>query len=83
MQFGGMPRVAKRFRGIGPGVFEIALQHVGEAYRTVVAVQLGSSIYVLHAFQKKSKSGIQTPKPEVDQIKRRYAEARKLATDEE
>jgi phage-related protein len=57
IQFGGMPRDAKPFKGVGSGVFEIALRHDTEAYRTVVAVQLGRRIYVLHAFQKKSKNG--------------------------
>jgi len=52
IQFGGMPKDAKPFKGVGSGVFEIALRHDGEAYRTVLAVQLGRSIYVLHAFQK-------------------------------
>jgi hypothetical protein len=51
----------------------------GEAYRTVVALQLGSDIYVLHAFKKKSKKGVVTPKPDVDLIKQRYKEARALA----
>ena len=41
MQFGGMPKDAKPFKGVGSGVFAIALRHAGEAYRTVVAVQLG------------------------------------------
>jgi phage-related protein len=63
-------------------VIEIALRHVGNAYRTVVAVQLGERIYVLHAFQKKSKKGIATPKHEVDLIKQRYAEAKELARHE-
>jgi phage-related protein len=48
----------------------------------VVAVQLGKKIYVLHAFQKKSKKGIATPKNEVDLIKQRYAEAKELAAHE-
>jgi phage-related protein len=63
-------------------VIEIALRHDAEAYRTVLAVQLGRKIYVLHAFQKKSKKGIATPKHEVDLIKQRYKEARELATHE-
>jgi phage-related protein len=79
IQFGGMPKDAKPFRGVGGGVIEIALRFTGDAYRAVVAVQLGRSIYVLHAFQKKSKKGIATPKQDVDLIKRRYAEARELA----
>jgi phage-related protein len=83
IQFGGMPRDAKAFKGVGSGVFEIALRHEAEAYRTVVAVQLGRNIYVLHAFQKKSKKGIATPKPDVDLIEQRYKEARELAKHEE
>jgi phage-related protein len=83
IQFGGMPRDAKPFKGVGRGVFEIALRHGGEAYRTVLAVQLGRNIYVLHAFQKKSKKGIATPKPDVDLIKQRYKEARELAEHEQ
>jgi phage-related protein len=49
------------------------------AYRTVVAVQLGNKLYVLHAFQKKSKRGIATPKADMDLVKRRYKEATELA----
>jgi phage-related protein len=71
IQFGGMPKDAKPFKGIGSGVFEIALRHDAEAYRTVLAVQLGERVYVLHAFQKKSKKGIATPKQDVDLIKQR------------
>jgi phage-related protein len=77
-----MPKDAKPFKGLGSGVFEIAVQFIGDAYRTVVAVQLGEKIYVLHAFQKKSKKGIATPKREVDLIKQRYAEAKELAENE-
>jgi phage-related protein len=82
IQFGGMPKDAKPFKGLGSGVFEIAVHFIGDAYRTVVAVQLGEKIYVLHAFQKKSKKGIATPKREVDLIKQRYAEAKELAENE-
>jgi phage-related protein len=83
IQFGGMPKNAKPFKGVGSGVFEVAMRHDGEAYRTVLAVQLGRRIYVLHAFQKKSKKGIATPKPDVDLIKQRYKEARELAEHEQ
>jgi len=83
IQFGGMPKDAKPFKGIGSGVVEIALRHDTDAYRTVVALQIGKNIYVLHAFQKKSKKGIATPKHDIDLIKRRYAEAKELANDEE
>jgi phage-related protein len=83
LQYGGMPKDAKPFKGVGSGVIEIALRHDGEAYRTVVALQLGRTIYVLHAFQKKSKKGIVTPKQDVDLIKQRYKEAKELAEDEQ
>ena len=83
IQFGGMPKNAKPFKGVGSGVFEIALRYEAEAYRTVLAVQLGEKIYVLHAFQKKSKRGIATPKHEVELIKQRYAEATEQAKHEE
>ena len=78
IQFGGMPRNAKPFKGVGSGVFEIALRHDSGAYRTVLAVQLGRNIYVLHAFRKKSKIGVATPKPDVDLIRQRYKEAKEL-----
>ncbi len=83
IQFGRMPKNAKPFKGVGSGVFEIALAFEGNAYRTVLAVQLEGSIYILHAFQKKAKSGIKTPQKDVDLVKRRYKEAKKLEKDEE
>ncbi len=45
IQFGGMPKDAKPFRGVGSGVIEIALRYTGDAYRAVVAVQLGKKIF--------------------------------------
>lgn len=83
IQFGGMPRDTKSFKGIGSGVLEIAVRYDKDAYRTVVAVQLGKKLYVLHAFQKKSKRGIETPKRDIELIKRRYREAKELANHEE
>ena len=79
IQFGGMPKNAKPFKGVGSGVLELALRYASGAYRVVLAVQIGRRIYVLHAFQKKSKKGIATPKRDVDLIKQRYAEAQELA----
>ena len=58
-------------------------RYASDAYRVVVAVQLSRQIYVLHAFQKKSKKGAETPKRDVDLIKKRYAEARELAYEHE
>jgi phage-related protein len=83
LQFGGMPKDTKPFRGVGSGVLEIAVRYDKDAYRTVVAVQVGKKIYVLHAFQKKSKRGIEPPKQDVDLIRQRYKEAKELAKHEE
>jgi len=69
---------AKPMKGLGSGVFEIALAWRGDAYRTVYAVQLGRDIWVVHAFQKKSKTGIKTPKQEIDLIKQRLKQLRKM-----
>jgi phage-related protein len=74
-----MPKDAKPFKGVGSGVLELALRYVSDAYRVVLAVQIGRRIYVLHAFQKKSKKGIETTKRDVDLIKKRYTEAQELA----
>jgi phage-related protein len=79
IQFGGMPKDAKPFHGVGSGVVEIAIRYATDAFRAVVAVQLGSTIYVLHAFQKKSTTGKKTPRQDVDLIKQRYKEAQELA----
>lgn len=62
---------AKAMKGLGAGVFEIAIRYRTDAYRAVYAVRLGSDLYVLHAFQKKSKTGIKTPQREIDLIKDR------------
>lgn len=83
IQFGGMPKDAKPFKGVGSGVLEIALRYASDAYRVVLAVQTGTRIYVLHAFQKKSKKGIETPMRDVDLIKKRYTEAQELAREYE
>ena len=63
-------------------MIEIAVKFDKDAFRCVQAVQFGEIIYVLHAFQKKSSTGIKTPKKDVDLIKQRYNEAKELAKDE-
>ena len=70
-----MPTNAKHLKGVGNGILEIVTRFDGDSYRTVYAVQIGRRIYVLHAFQKKSKEGIKTPKYEIDLIKQRYRQA--------
>lgn len=68
---GEMPDKAKPFKGASGGVFEIALRHRGDAFRVIYAVKIGADIWVIHAFQKKSKTGIKTPQMEVDLIHER------------
>lgn len=63
--------IAKPFKGVDGGVFEIAVKHRGDAFRSIYAVQIGDDIWVLDAFQKKSKSGIKTPQMDVNRIKER------------
>ena len=55
----------------GAGVLEIIERYDGDAYRAVYTVKFGEAVYVLHCFQKKSKSGIKTPPQEIEMIKRR------------
>lgn len=68
---GAMPEIAKPLAGLGSGVWELVLRERGDAYRVVYALQLGAAIYVVHTFQKKSKSGIATPKAEIDLVAER------------
>ena len=57
--------------GLGAGVMEIAAHDASGTYRAVYTVSIGDSIYVIHAFQKKSKAGIATPKSEIELIRQR------------
>jgi phage-related protein len=68
---GGKSDKAKPFKGVDGGVFEIALKHRGDAFRAIYALKIDADIWVVHAFQKKSKSGIKTPQMEVDLIRER------------
>jgi phage-related protein len=68
---GSKADIAKPFKGVDGGVFEIALKHRGDAYRVIYAVQIGPDLFVIDAFQKKSKNGIKTPQVDVDRIKER------------
>ncbi|MCU1275255.1 MAG: hypothetical protein JWO48_2686 [Bryobacterales bacterium] len=75
---GGKADTAKPMRGMGSGVFEIALPFRGDAFRVVYAVQLGEEVWVVHAFQKKSTQGIKTPKREVDLIRDRLKRLKEM-----
>ena len=74
-QMGDKSPDAKPFKGVGSGVFEIVTRFDTDTYRTVYAVQIGSRVYVLQAFQKKAKKGIKTPQHEVNLIRSRYRQA--------
>jgi phage-related protein len=77
---GRMPDIAKHLTGFGSGVMELALRHRGDAFRVVYALQIDDDIWVVHAFQKKSKSGITTPKPDLDLIQERLKRLREILT---
>lgn len=63
---------AKPLRGFGgAGILEIVEDYQTDTYRAVYTVRFSELVYVLHAFQKKSKKGIATPKPDIDLIRRR------------
>jgi len=65
----------KTLRGFGGGVVEIVEDHDGDTYRCVYTTRQTRAIYVLHAFQKKSKRGRRTPKHEIDLVLVRLKEA--------
>ncbi len=75
---GGKADIAKPVHGFGSGVLEIALAYRGDAFRVVYAVQLADEIWVIHAFQKKSKQGIKTPKHEIDLLKDRLKRLKEI-----
>lgn len=67
---------AKTLSGFGSaGVIEVVEDHDGDAYRCVYTVRLTHAVYVLHAFQKKSKRGIETPKRDMGVVRARLREA--------
>lgn len=75
-QTGGKHPSAKPLKGFGgAGVLEVVEDHHGDTYRAVYTVRISDTVYVLHAFQKKSKSGIATPQKEIELIKSRLQRA--------
>lgn len=71
VQLGRTPESAKPWKGLGSGVYELVENHRGDTFRAVYTVRVGDAVHVLHAFQKKSKSGIATPQPDVALIEKR------------
>ena len=78
-QHGGKAANAKPFAELGEpgaGVMKIVADDEAGTYRVAYAVKLKKGLYVLHAFQKKSKQGIATPKTEIEMVRRRLREAK-------
>ena len=76
-QFSGVAPTAKPWKGVGPGVLEIVESHDGNAYRAVYTGRFQEAVYVLHAFQKKSPSGIRTAKKDIDLVAQRLRAAQR------
>ena len=70
-QFGAKHPKAKPWKGEGPGVLEIVEDYRGDTYRAVYTVRFGNAVYVLHAFQKKSPTGVKTALRDVKLISQR------------
>lgn len=76
-QCGGKHLQARPLKGFGgAGVLEIIEDFDGNAFRTVYTVRFADAVYVLHAFQKRAKKGIETPKREIDVVRARLRMAR-------
>jgi phage-related protein len=80
-QRGGKHQDAKVLSGFGgAGVVEVIKDHRGDTFRAVYTLRYAGSVYVLHVFQKKSKTGRETPRRDVELIKQRLREAEQIAT---
>ncbi len=79
VQYGDTPPTVKPLRGFGgAGVLEVVEDEDGNTYRTIYTVRLKGRVYVLHAFQKKSRHGIATAKSDINLIKARLTSAVEL-----
>ncbi len=79
-QMGDQDDASKILKGFGgAGVLEVVENNAGDTYRAVYTVKFPEAVFVLHCFQKKSKSGISTPKPDIDLIRARLKVAEALA----
>jgi phage-related protein len=77
-QQGLTPEGVKLLKGKAVGAVQLSEDHHGDTYRAVYTVELEGWLYVLHCFQKKSKKGAETPKPDLDLIEARLKAARAL-----
>jgi phage-related protein len=74
-QMGNKHPDAKPLKNFPGGIMEVVSDHRGDTFRTVYTVRLEHAVYVLHAFQKKSKHGIATPRSEIELVKQRLQRA--------
>ena len=74
---GGKADIAKPLKGFRPGILEIAIRYRTDAWRVVYVTEVAGRLWVIHAFRKKSKSGVRTPKAEIDLIGNRLARLRR------
>ena len=81
-QIGGKHESAKPLRGFEASVWEVRADDPSGTYRAVYVVHFRDAVYVLHAFQKKAKSGVATPWREIELIRQRLRLARSLARQE-
>lgn len=78
-QHGDQDDAAKVLKGFGgAGVLEVVEDHMGNTFRAVYTVRFAEAVFVLHCFQKKSKSGIATPKADMNIIRERLKVAEAL-----
>lgn len=82
-QLGVTHQSAKMFKGHGSGIYEIVSDHDKNTYRAIYVVSIRDTVYVLHAFQKKSKKGIATPKEEIEVIKERFKQLKQILKEKE
>jgi len=79
-QLGGKHRDTKTLSGFGgAGVVEVVKDFRGDTFRAVYTVRFADTVYVLHAFQKKSKTGRETPRRDIELIRQRLRAAEQIA----
>ena len=74
---GGKADIAKPLKGLGSGVVQIAVRYRTDTWRVVYVAELAGSLWVIHAFQKKSKTAIRTQKSDIDLVKVRLGRLRR------
>ena len=75
-QYGEQPPSAKPWRGLGPGVWQLTEHDVSGTYRAVYTIRFAKAVYVLHAFQKKSPTGLRTSRNDVALVAKRLSVAK-------